>query len=252
MPIGAQFVTGEGHGIEGTSAIFPIFTQTEGALRFLATGFFIAKNGVFATAKHVVVEDNPYRAPIKNLMIVHLYTPGHYIFRPVMRLNVHKNADVAIGVLAPMSHNKTGAQLENKVLRLTTRTPAEGSIAATFAYPNTVVDKNQMSTTIRTDTSWHFGRVIQHLERGRDSTFLPNECYRTDIVIPFGASGGPIADKNGLVFGVNSTGFQGTTDSYVSSIRCIFELRVPGSDGPEGEIDPTVGELGKKGFVAID
>lgn len=55
---------------------------------------------------------------------------------------------------------------------------------------------------------------------------LPGNVYETSITIKGGASGGPVYDENGNVFGVNSTGIDGTNISYVSSIGDILDLAV--------------------------
>lgn len=55
---------------------------------------------------------------------------------------------------------------------------------------------------------------------------LPGPCYRTSIRIHDGASGGPVYSPNGHVFGVNSTGMDGTDISYVSRVSDILPLRV--------------------------
>lgn len=55
---------------------------------------------------------------------------------------------------------------------------------------------------------------------------LPFPCYRGSIRILGGASGGPAMDEKGRVFGVNCTGFEGSSISYFARINEILPLRV--------------------------
>jgi len=53
------------------------------------------------------------------------------------------------------------------------------------------------------------------------------------MVLHAGASGGPVFDQRGKVFGINSTGFENDFISYVSCISSILELHIEGVPHPE-------------------
>ncbi len=89
---------------------------------------------------------------------------------------------------------------------------------------------------------------MEYLPEGRDRVMLPGPCYRSDMVIHHGASGGPVAGPSGSVFGVNVTGFDGTDDSYISRIDELLSLEI---DLGEGE-RITIQELADQGAVTID
>ena len=105
--------------------------------------------------------------------------------------------------------------------------------------------------TIEMGDYWREGKIIEHFPDGRDRVLLPGECYRTNMEILHCASGGPVADNNGKVFGINSTGWSGANDSFVSRISSILDLAVPNS-----QLDtiktPTVKMLFDRGFVRIE
>lgn len=96
------------------------------------------------------------------------------------------------------------------------------------------------------------GRIIEHLSNGRDKIMLPGPCYRTDMRIHHGASGGPVAcGMKGKVFAINSTGIDGTSDFYISKIDAILELKIK-VEGNQGEEEATIKELADRGSVTID
>jgi hypothetical protein len=57
-PIEEGFVDGHGMPVDGTSAFFPIIQMRDsGPWTPIGTGFVISNNGLFATAKHVVLDE---------------------------------------------------------------------------------------------------------------------------------------------------------------------------------------------------
>jgi S1-C subfamily serine protease len=70
------------------------------------------------------------------------------------------------------------------------------------------------------------------------------------MVIHHGASGGPVAGPSGRVFGLNSTGFDGTEEFYISRIDEIFSLEVFLDEG--GQESVTIQHLLDQGAVTLD
>lgn len=220
--------TGNGVSTDPSRAIFPIVRfNAAGEMDLLGTGFFISTCGLFVTARHVLLApfDSTGRQ-VYPIAMMHFYQEGRYLARPILRCATHPIADVGVGVAAPMSRNSDGAPLANPVLRLTLMPPKLLARVVTYAYPryaNVTVDSIQRINVMPT---WYDGDIIEYLPTGRDRVLLPGPCYRTNIVIHHGASGGPVFSRDGGVFAVNSTGFDGTDVSYVSRINEILDLTI--------------------------
>lgn len=220
--------TGTGASANLVSAVFPIVRfSSEGFMDLLGTGFFISTNGLFVTARHVLLApfDSMGRQAYPIAML-HFYQEGSYLQRPILRCASHAVADVAVGVAAPMTRNSDGTPLTNPVLALTLVPPELQARIVTYAYPryaNIAVEGGQRFNVV---PSWYDGDIIESLPTGRDRVLLPGPCYRTNIIIHHGASGGPVFSRSGKVFAVNSTGFDGTDVSYVSRINEILDLTI--------------------------
>jgi hypothetical protein len=218
--------TGEGAPTQPDLGVFPIVRHDENRIRMIGTGFFVTTNGLFVTAKHVLHDvmnrDGNQIAPIG---IIQFLPNNGYVYRPVDRYGFHRTADIAIGVPVPLQQN--GAPYTNPVLTLTAQPPSVGTKIVTYAYPKhlNVTHENGMQD-LYFSGAYYDGFLEEHLPEGRDRTMLPGPCYRTSIVSHGGASGGPVFCPSGHVFGVNSTGFDGTDISYVSRINEVFALSV--------------------------
>ena len=231
--------TGDGDPIEPQHAIFPIMSQLpSGEFRPIGTGFFVANNGVFLTAAHVIDdvldEDGEPTAPFG---IFQFAANNKYLLRPILRTNQHRIADVAVGVTAPMTHDVTGEPLKNKVLIVAGRQPTVGEPVCTYAYPKTEVAIGKVQR-INFRPAFFEGKVTEFLPDGRDRVLLPGPCYRTSIVVHGGASGGPVFSSDGSVFGINSTGFEDDEISYISCVADSLSLRIrgvvlPGNTSPK-------------------
>jgi len=219
-----------GNGVSGDPwrGIFPIVRfSPDGAMDLLGTGFYISTNGLFVTARHVLSAPfDQTERQVYPIALIHFYEQDRYLVRPILRCARHPIADVAVGVAAPMNRNSDGTPLTNLVLTLSILSPGLQSRVVTYAYPryaNTTVEGAQ---TIHMMPTFYDGEVTEYLPTGRDRVLLPGPCYRTNMVIHHGASGGPVFSPSGAVFAVNSTGFDGTDVSYVSRIDEIFDLTV--------------------------
>jgi hypothetical protein len=165
---------------------------------------------------------------------------------------LHRTADVAVGVAAPMTRNQDGKPLINPVLTLTFVAPDLDARVVTFAYPrhaNQFLDNAQIINLMPT---WYDGDVKEYYPTGRDRVLLPAPCYRTSIIIHSGASGGPVFSRSGYVFGVNSTGIDGTDISFVSRINEIFNLTI--EDVVMGSAPPRtvpISEIIRAGHISV-
>ena len=237
-----------GDPIEGGEGVIPILEMIDSRLyRFIGTGFFVTSFGIFATAKHVLLSAHENGHPIFTWQLI---PPNQWFIRPVLQFSFHDTADVAIGLAAPAAHVATGEPLLSPRVRLTTRLQSPSDIVATFAYPSSVVEKRGDGQVLSFQPEFYEGRIVEYLPGVRDSIMLPGPCYRTSMVIHHGASGGPVAGPSGRVFGINSTGFDGTEDFYISRIDEILLLEICLNE--EGQNRVTLQHFVDQGSVTVD
>ena len=141
-----------------------------------------------------------------------------------MRCAFHSVADVTVGVARMIQRNQDKQLVTNPVAILDTAGPAINARVMTYAYPRFASIIGPDSQTVHFNSTCYDGYIKEHFPMGRDKTFLPGPCYQTNIHIHGGASGGPVFGPNGCVFGVNSTGIDGTDISYVSSVAAVLDL----------------------------
>lgn len=235
-----------GNPIVGGAAVIPLLELIEAReYRRIGTGFFITSSGVFASAKHVLLSVHQCSRPIFTWQFI---PPDQWHIRPVLQFSYHDTADVAIGVSCPSVHEETGESLLDVRVRLTTRLHMAGDLVTTYAYPSTIIQTTEIGQVLSFNPEFYEGRIVEYFPNGRDKVMLPGPCYRTDMVIHHGASGGPVAGPTGRVFGINSTGFDGTDDFYISRIDELFSLEV--ATGENDRI--TIQELINEGVVTVD
>lgn len=249
------FTAGDGVFAEGSRAIFPIIrSYADGRIDLLGTGFFISPDGLFASARHVL--DAPFdRVSGKQVFaiaMVHFHEAESYFIRPILRCARHPIADLAVGVVAPMTRNSDGAPLRNKVVTLNIDTVDCGSEVMTFAYPRYESRMTEGGQIFNVMPGFYNGKLVEHFPTGRDRVMLPGPCYRTNMAIHHGASGGPVFSRGGMAFALNSTGVDGTEDSYISSIGGVLDLSI--DDVAIGNQKPrsvSVREMALAGFVTV-
>jgi hypothetical protein len=254
-PSGAlRAIAANGDIVNPDEAIFPIVAQApDGRFRLVGTGFFIAENGVFATAKHVLLDVFDRKGTQTAAIGLVQFLPGdQYLLRPILRCVSHEIADVAVGIAAAATHKETGAPAPNKLLTLTVKQPKLGDPIATYAYPKTVFAGDR-SQQMHFYPAYYEGRVEEYFASGRDRVLMPAPCFQTSMHVHGGASGGPVVGPDGAVFGINSTGYDGTDCSFVSSVTDILSLRIPGVITPRDTSGRgvSVQELAEEGFVIL-
>lgn len=222
------FVNGSGQVAHPVNAVFPIFQFVPNEPWIpLGTGFFIASNGLFVTAKHVLT-DRESGELLDELVGIHvLRDRGLFGFRRIVGVQLHNSADVAVGFLEDSQSLKTGVQTINHSLLLTKRIPQANDKVVTFAIPKPTagwVEGGMIELTFAPRLIQ--GVIEEHYPDGRDRILMPSHCFQTSMELQGGASGGPVFFGDGFVFGVNSTGFDGTPVSFVSSITDILSLLV--------------------------
>lgn len=244
------FVDGSGRPGDGMRAIFPIISGIDGvAWRPVATGFFVSNNGFFATAKHVVTDESGHI--LRDLAGVQLL-PGENRarVRQIRHLALHPVADVAVGLLADPIFDAGGPQTLNATLRVTLKVPQVRTKVATVAFPNSEVHIREQGRDLEFTSDVTLSEIEEYLPAGRDRVMLPGRCFRIGATIKSGASGGPAALSHGAVFGINSTGIDGTEIGYVSSVIDLLDLHVPRNlSGPPGGELVSVQDLFDRGYL---
>jgi hypothetical protein len=251
--IAQAFRDGWGHPVDGTAAIFPIIQASDSqAWQPIGTGFFISKNGLFATAKHIVLDATGQLIP--DLAGIHLLRAENTIIvREAIKVVTHPKADVAIGFLFDKRFAEEGVHTDNKLLVLTRDIPPLGSKVAAIAFPKTeLVDSPKTYKLLFTMGAME-GTMEEYHPQGRDASMLPGRCFRTSMNILGGASGGPVASAQGSIFGINSTGYESIPVSFISSVQDLFDLDVLEVRLPGREVQDRVSlqELIQLGLVIV-
>jgi hypothetical protein len=208
---------------------FPLLTHDgDQRWRLIGTGFYINDGGFFATARHViedVLQDGRQTSP---LVIMHLHSqsglfgPAEFQFRPVRQCWLGDPADVALGVAAMATHRVAGDAMKNWTWTLSWAVPANGSSAATYAFPShAVVDDGRR---IRFSPHAYGGR-IQGSGAFRDNVMVPYPYLEVDFRIHGAASGGPILSGS-HVAGINCTEWPANIDhppgpGFGAQSRCL-------------------------------
>ncbi len=237
-------MTANGKFAAANEVIFPLVKENfDGSIALLGTAFFIQHQGVFVTAKHVLMDivelDSRGQFRFKaHVFGIQFLEKNQYIQRPVVTFTVDNAADFAVGRLQPMHKPTTKEPLTNKVVSLTLSELEKDDPVTTYAYPNTVIQNLKSTGSQNAAHFWpmyYQGKVVECFPQGRDRSMLPNPCYQTTMVIHGGASGGPVFNKHGKVCALNSSGYPDMLDvSFISRINEILPLQVHGmSESPE-------------------
>ena len=222
----------------------------------IGTGFFVVKNGGFATAKHVALEAQRSMSKTENSVgLVYILSNGLSVFRPVWKFAIHPTADLAFGIPHEIIDNETGAAFQSKILSLEPGTPGIGAAISTWAYPlhqKSISDEGDDVLDLQPD---FYNGILSELYDARGpSAKLNVPYYLTNIHLHGGSSGGPVFNERGHVFGIASCSYEGAEDvAFVTPIDPFFEIEIPGVDLRDGlgKRSLAVGELARLGQIAM-
>lgn len=237
-------------------AIFPILRQyPDKTLELVGTGFFVATNGIFITARHVletILNDKGKQA--FGLGILQFLGDDNYLQRPIKQVVWSDSVDIAIGICAEMKSPTRGI-LRNPIVSITTKDVEVDAPIFTYAYPDTSIGFAKKRQSIHINPHFYQGSIVEHFPERRDSAVITWPCYQTSMHIHGGASGGPVFGPNGKAFGINTSSLDPDTGtSYVTKINAALSLALTNLIIPPAK-EPTpisLQELGRLGFAFID
>jgi hypothetical protein len=239
---------------QGWEAIFPIVQiKSDTKWKPIATGFFISNNGLFATAKHVLV--NNEGRPLRSLFGIQvLHETNEILAREIVGIDLHPLADVGIGFLFDKTFAERGEQTVNKMFGLTVKMPNAGERIVTYSFPRSAAFQNGNAQVLKFASAASEGVFEEFHPVRRDRSFLPGPCIRTSMPLAPGSSGGPVAFGDGYIFAINSTGYNGTDLSYVSPISSLLELAVHHVRLLDGTVRSriTLAALAEMGLIVLD
>lgn len=220
-------------------AIFPILKKSQfgpdGNIEFLGSGFFVAYDGWFITAKHVLTDVLDEKGNLTTpITVFQLMGDGSYHFRPIQKVWLHGESDICVGKCqsgvkpehVAMSQNfmmfNGAAILRNAVVSLADNVLEIGDKICTYAYPTSIIQGN----TVSFNTGFYEGEVVEYFPQGRGKYTDVAPCYQTSMHLHGGASGGPVFDMStGKAFAVNSSSFGSFTDvSFVHTISAALDM----------------------------
>lgn len=203
---------------------FPLVTHDHrGLWRLIGTGFYISSDCLFVTAAHVVgdvLENGRQTAP---LVIMHLWSesglfgPQSYLLRPIMQCWLGDPADIALGVAAHATNNRTGETLSHWSWPLSWEPLIVGQPAVTYAFPNHLIEQSAGGQAFHLQPDLYPGSVSE-IGEFRDSVLVPYPYMHVGFRIHGAASGGPVASDNAVV-GVNCRYMEPDGPGVVAQIR---------------------------------
>lgn len=223
----------KGNEIPPNEGVVPILQEVrQGVLRLVGTGFYIARYGLFLTARHVLDElANEEEGTLSVGFILHPADADKVHLRRIVRATLMKPFDIAIGEANNYSDRFPNDPLRNRRAILTTEVPTDGSPLTTYAYPeNEILDftDDQTIPTVRSD--YYKGELLRHV-RVSEHPFIPYPHYETSLEIRSGASGGPVFNDRGRVVGLNCRSWEfadGSDDgdnlSYIVPISVALDV----------------------------
>ncbi|MBT3240486.1 MAG: trypsin-like peptidase domain-containing protein [Chloroflexi bacterium] len=228
-PINKAFKNKDGQTGDGLSCLISIVQRNEAPniWNSMGTGFLISNFGLIATAKHVVW-DSKKNQVFQNLIGFQLLQAhDHVIIWDIVNISVHEFSDVAVGFIYRSDLSDFSESLRKiNQFSLSEFLPDPGSKIAGVALNPNLPRHTQEGFELSLEYQETAGVVEECFPNGRDRVLLPGKCFSTTMGTLPGASGGPVASRDGKVFGINSTGWHGENYSFVSSIQDIFDLEV--------------------------
>jgi S1-C subfamily serine protease len=240
----ALFKTKSNKTSEKTDAVVPLITTESNTNRFmfLGTAFYISNSGILLTAKHCLFNKD---ALFTNLGVIHFLPDNKYILRPIKKITISNEYDIAY-LLPETIFNSNNELIGSDALVITNSSPKIGDQLGAYAYPDSKRKENKIDFI----SSFYLGECKEFHKEG--FSLLKSPCYQTSIHIKCGASGGPVFDRNGKVFGVCSTGYDlGTMEEPISFVTPIGPTLDTTLEDGEG-VKMTIQELIDRNIITLE
>lgn len=254
------------HALVGIAPIYKFSWNYEP--EFVGTGFWITNSGLLVTAAHVIEANFDKHENDLGYIAAFQTTPDLRLFsRLIRRSHRHSKFDLALCETERFVDEK-GRPIPTQPLEMTTEMPPVGSPVFTHAFSSRAtsfagekfegipagtynggfsIPERGINQKIEFMARLGFGQVMEIFKEARDKVMMPFPCFRSDIPVYGGNSGGPVFDYKGRICGVNCSQFQGTDIAFHVPLEGILSLRakdlelVPEDPTPR---DRTVFELG--------
>ena len=229
--------------------------------QLVGTAFFVSPLGIFLTAKHVAEAIDQSDQPF----LLQAVNGGAAVTeRQIMFLPVSEKSDIGAGRVRAYRDRATGNLRLYDCMALTTKVPDLDEDISTMAHPHgRVTDEDGMQSGVW-NPIYSSGKLVEYFPISRGG-LLNHRCWRTNMRIPPGASGGPVVNKDGVVFAVNSSEFEYSAsdfDSYITPITDMLQLALPDGDvmlqDGSGQVRPDLAsmmvplhELADQGIVFV-
>jgi len=214
-------------------SVVPIFNfSNDGTIELVGTGFFVAVNGIIATAKHVFEGNDIHQSDEFEIQ----QESSNTIFtRPIDNIIKHPTRDLAIAELGD-PHESCADCTNHPIVSIMELPPVKNEVVASFTFSHTVVHEPEPfefpdgiapAQLVKYRSHWEVGLGEEFYPEG--FMFVKGPCFTTSIFVEGRGSGGPVFNSNGFVIGLNSTGFaqdEGLPHSTVNSIDGILDLTV--------------------------
>lgn len=226
---------------QNESAVFPVLQRTtNGILRLIGTGFFVAPGSIFATAKHIFEGDDISESDYFEVSQV---VEDDVVRRDITHIHSHTELDIAICKLGPPE--ETGVDYESHpIVGVMEDDPIilddKYEVLGSFVYAQTLVHDPEPDTTGKyggDDTQllnrrghWEKGYIEEIHAKGLRK--VGGRCFSTSIFVEGRASGGPVFNSSGFAVGINSSGFAPPDGLPFSTISSILGAMAMSFQGP--------------------
>jgi hypothetical protein len=233
------------HVVDGITGIAPIFKVSFGGqATLIGTGFWLTEKGHLVTAWHVIA-DNIGKNGVDEgpICAMQTYADRRVVPRVLRKTSQHRTYDLALSeTIGPAGYDADPTW----TFAITMEEPKVRDFIGTYSFLS--IDQNfdgEKYEGITTDTfsavlaipdldlicdlkfatRINRGKILEVFPDRRDTVMMPFPCFRSDIPIYGGNSGGPVFDKEGRVCGINCTSYKGQDIAFHMPLKGILDLR---------------------------
>jgi hypothetical protein len=226
--VNIQFEDFSGKEVDPFESTVAIVRATKDGFDVIGTGFYVTSFGILVSAAHILKE----WTRTQDLLVFHKpMDVDSAQMRQIVRVWTHPTIDVGIALSAEVRNGIACYPMPgtNRSVRVSADIPPIGSSIACWGYPQSPTiappESNFDGHLILIERMGSIGVIEDHFPEGRDSVMQPGECIQTTLNSLGGASGGPVFNTKGEVFGVVSSGL-GEHLTYVAPLRDAVNQKI--------------------------